>query len=89
MPFSARGRRTDVVRPGGMADVASMGGARVVAYLQTPLDAPRETTTSTPETSDIARGQCRSARAMPIHVVFANGRPRPRIKEASCVDGRS
>src|SRR5690242_12561823 len=89
MPCSAHRRKTDIVRPGGMADVASMGVARVVACLPTPVDARRETTTSTPETSNIARGQCRSAGAVPIHVVFAHGRPRPRIKEASCVDGRS
>jgi hypothetical protein len=93
MPCSAHRRHTDVVRPRGMADIASIGGARGIAHpqrsvLPAPLDASRENTILTPETSTTQRRQRRLGGTTPIPVGTANGRPQARNKEGSCGNGQ-
>jgi hypothetical protein len=86
-------RKTDTLRPWGMADVVSMGGIQSIApsrrsVLPAPIDARRHITTSTPETSPTLRRHCLFGGTTPIPVVTANGRPQARNEEGSCGNER-
>jgi hypothetical protein len=92
MLCSARKRHTEVIRPSGMAERASMG-MHEFAYsrrpvLPTSLDACRDTTALFPEKSTTLRRHRRlGGTTTPIPVVTANGRLWVRNEEGSCGNG--
>jgi hypothetical protein len=93
MPCVAHRRKTDVIRPWGMAELVSLGGVHSITHsrgsaLLTPLAARRHTTIRTPGTSTTQRCQSRLGGTTPILVVTAIGRPQVRNKEGSCGNGQ-
>ena len=81
MPCFTRGRRSDIVRPGVPADVASLRGAHDIAISRFRFPAMTEvvdTTTATVEASTRRGRHWRLGRTTPIPVVVANDRPQAR-----------